>query len=95
MNLIFWHPATVFHNTPKDRCTICYQTDQLDLFAHSHHYNLKLQSEEHVLWHVGLNIIQQLLPTELFVGSVIYICLASLLGPSTTAGREAAMDVYR
>lgn len=43
----------------------------------------------HVLWHVGLNIIQQLLPTELFVGSVIHLCLASLVGASTTAGGEA------
>lgn len=90
MNLIFWHPATLFHNTPKDRHKFCYQTDQFDLFTYPHHYDLKLQSKEHVLWHAGLNIIQQLLTTELFVGSVVRLCLASLLGASTTAGLETA-----
>lgn len=50
---------------------------------------------EHVSWHVGLHIIQQLLTAELFVASVIHLCLASVLGASTTAGLEAAMDVYR
>lgn len=44
---------------------------------------------------MGLNIIQQLLTTELFVGSVVRLCLASLLGASTTAGLETATYVSR
>ena len=82
---------------PKDRHKLYYQTHQL---VRSFYPSPPLRSEIaeqgiHVLWHVGLNIIQQLLPTELFVGSLIRLCLASLLGASRTAGLEAAMYVYR
>lgn len=96
MTLIFWHPATVFHDTPKDRCPNL----SPNRLIRSFYPFPPLQSEiaeqgPHVLWHMGPNIIQQLIPTELFVGSVTYLCLASLLRASTTAGPEAAMDVYR
>lgn len=97
MNLILRHPATIFHNMPKNRHNYCYQTDHLDLFIHPHHYDAKLQSNcrAYVSWLVGEHIIQQLLPAELFVVSVLHLCLASVRGASTTAGLEAAMDVYR
>lgn len=49
INLLFWHPAIVFHNKPKDKHKFCQQTGRLDLFTNPHYLDLKLQSKEHTV----------------------------------------------
>lgn len=49
INQVFWNPATVFHNKPKERHKFCYHTGQLDLFTNLHYLDLKLQSKEHTV----------------------------------------------